>query len=80
MDIINVIEMVGKSNMSVNSFIIMENSVRRDNDKNKKIEKAENLFVKMGGENGMIDSDIDYCLENGYFENGDYRLFLIWSE
>lgn len=78
--ILNVIELIGDSNMKVNSFIFREDSVRRDEVNKRRIREAENLFIRMAEENGMLERETEYCLENGIFELGDYKLFLIWSE
>lgn len=80
MEIINVVEVIGQGNMKVNSFVIIENSVRTDKNTKRKIKAAEDLFVKLAQENGMVDDDIEYCLDSGYYELEDYHLYLIWSE
>jgi hypothetical protein len=38
--------------------------------------EAEALFKKIAKENGMEDSDIEICLEDGLYEDGDYQIFL----
>ncbi len=37
-------------------------------------------FVKLAKDNSMDDTDIDTCIEEGLFEEGDYQVFLIHSE
>ena len=64
-----VIEYTGGAIFSVRSF-------SEDKEGNK---EAEALFVKLAKDNGMDDTDIDACLEDGLFEEGDYQIFLIHS-
>lgn len=42
--------------------------------------EAEALFKKIAKENGMEDSDIGICLEDGLYEDGDYQIFLTRSK
>lgn len=42
--------------------------------------EAEALFKKIAKENGMEDSDVEICLEDGLYENGDYQIFLTRSK
>ena len=65
-----VIEYTGGAISSVRSF-------SEDKEGNK---EAEALFVKLAKDNGMDDTDIDTCVEEGLFEEGDYQIFLIHSE
>jgi hypothetical protein len=65
-----VIEYTGSEIHSVRSF-------SEDKEGNK---EAEALFVKLAKDNGMDDPDIDVCLEEGLFEEGDYQIFLVHSE
>ncbi len=67
---VNVIEYTGVTITSLRSF-------SEDKDGNK---EAEALFVKLAKDNGMDDTDIDTCIEEGLFEEGDYQVFLIHSE
>lgn len=41
--------------------------------------EAEELFEKIALKNGAKKEDIDYHIENGYFENGTYTLLLVHS-
>lgn len=75
MDIINVVEFVEPNQVKIDSFYIFNEKTRQN-----KVEQAENLFVTKARENGMIPSDERYHLENGIFELGNYKLFLVWSE
>jgi hypothetical protein len=65
-----VIEYTGSEIHSVRSF-------SEDKEGNK---EAEALFVKLAKDNGMDATDIDACLEEGLFEEGDYQIFLVHSE
>jgi hypothetical protein len=65
-----VIEYTGGEIQSVRSF-------SEDKEGNK---EAEALFVKVAKDNGMDDTDIDACLEDGLFEEGDYQIFLVHSQ
>jgi hypothetical protein len=65
-----VIEYTGGGIHSVRSF-------SEDKEGNK---QAEELFVKVAKDNGMDDIDIDACLADGLFEEGDYQIFLVHSQ
>lgn len=41
---------------------------------------AEALFVKVARGNGMDNTDLDTCIEEGLFEEGDYQIFFVQSE
>ena len=74
MDIINVIESIdGK--LTVNAFPIY-----RKQSRDKLIAQAVDTFEKCIMENSASTSqEIDEFVEDGYFEKGDYKLYLIWS-
>lgn len=42
--------------------------------------EAEALFKKIAKENGMEDADVEFSLEDGLYEDGDYQIFLIRSK
>jgi len=67
---VNVIEYTGGAVVSVRSF---------SEDKEGKKE-AKAFFEKVAKDNGMDDTDIDTCLEEGLYEEGDYQVFLVHSE
>jgi hypothetical protein len=67
---VNVIEYTGGAIQSIRSF--SEDKAGNN--------EAETLFVKLAKENGMDDTDIGACLEEGLFEEGDYQIFLAHSE
>lgn len=77
---INVIELFGETDMHVNSFILFSESIKRETTNKKRIKKAEDLFVKLAKENGASFEEVLYSIESGYYERGDYKLFLIWNE
>ena len=70
MQTVNVIEYSGGAITSLRSF-------SEDKDGNK---EAEALFEKVAKDNGMDDSDLDACIADGLFEEGDYQVFLVHSE
>ena len=43
------------------------------------VNKAEAMFNSMAVENGMDPSDLEDCLMDGLYEQGDYQLFLVHS-
>ncbi len=67
---VNVIEYSSGAITSLRSFT-------EDKEGNK---AAEALFQKLAKDNGMDDSDLDACLEDGLFEEGDYQIFIVHSE
>jgi hypothetical protein len=67
---VNVIEYTGGAVLSLRSF-------SEDKEGNK---EAQALFEKVAKDNGMDDNDLDNCLEEGLFEEGDYQIFIIHSE
>lgn len=72
--VINVIEKNGDSILSVTTFIIDDTSREKEIVKN-----AEDLFSQKAAENG-VGSGIEDLIEDGYYLNGDYGLFLTWSD
>jgi|GEM_PF-2287084 len=42
--------------------------------------KAEELFSKVAKENGAHDDELPAFLEEGYYETGNYQLFLVHSD
>ena len=65
--ILNVIERPLSNNISVESFA--------DNE----VEEAEINFSTKALENGCLKEDVETYLEAGYYENGHYELYLVWS-
>ena len=70
MKTVNVIEYTGGAIISLRSF----------SEDKEGIKEAEALFEKVAKDNGMDDSDLDACLADGLFEEGDYQIFLTHSE
>ena len=68
--IVNVIEYVEDDITGVTSF-------SSDQAGNK---EAEEHFAACAKENGALDEDIESFIEDGYFEQGNYQLFLIHSD
>ena len=76
MKIINVIEYIGQTISSVNSFPILS-----DVNEQNQVDKAEQLFTAKAKENGMNEDDKDSYIEDGSFSDGhEYQVFLVWSE
>ena len=67
---VNVIEYTGGAVLSLRAF-------SEDKEGNK---EAQALFEKVAKDNGMDDNDLDSCLEEGLFEEGDYQVFIVHSE
>jgi len=66
---VNVVEMTDDYTMSINSF--------EDNEDGNK--EANSMFTKCALENGCSNEDVDSFIEDGYFEQGTYQLFIIHS-
>lgn len=76
MRVINVIESAFEIPVkSIQSFGIFEEQLSQD-----VVEKAEKLFVELAVENGAIEIDAESCIEDGYYNNGDYTVSIVWSE
>ncbi len=75
MRILNVIEIVDGSILSIDSFVI-----NNDLEEQERVKKAETLFAKKAIENGVSESSVENCIEDGYFAQGDYLLSLTWSD
>ena len=66
-DVINVVEYVKDDLVGVTSFSNDEEGVK----------EAEAHFTKCAKDNGIYDiQDIDSFIEDGYFEQGEYQLFI----
>jgi len=76
MDIINVIETVNGTVLSIESFVVEEEQLS-----NEVVEKAEELFTAKALENGAKPDDIETHIEDGYYENNgfSYVVNLVWS-
>lgn len=66
---VNVIEYFNGTIQEVNAF----------NDDPTGNAEAELLFERKANENGMLKADLDDCLAEGIFEEGDYQVFLVHS-
>jgi len=66
---VNVIEMVDDDLLGITSFT-------DDEDGNK---EAEARFHQCAIEHGCSDEDVESFIEDGYFEQGTYQLFLTHS-
>ena len=77
MQIINVLEIVNGIPSQIESFPIWEEQLSQD-----VIKEAEELFVEMIKYHtpDILEEDIDYCLEEGSYDNGNGKeVYLIWS-
>ena len=76
MEIINVIETVGGTVLSIESFIIKD-----EEQKTELVEKAETLFTAKAVENGAKPDDMPIHIEDGFYENDgfSYVTNLVWS-
>lgn len=75
MKIINVIEIVEGSVTNVKSFPIVNPL-----DEKERVLLAESVFAKIAEENGAPEEEMESFLEDGSFSEGDYSVFLSWSE
>jgi len=73
--IINVIEVINDSISSVESFIIPDNLQEKE-----RVKAAEKLFSEKAIENGASKNDMEDLLDNGYYTQDNYGVFLVWSE
>ena len=91
--ILNVIEVVDGSVLSVNSFMtnvfpidlknmsnLLGNKPLEDVTEQSIVTEAEQLFIAKAKKNGLGDNDVDFHLEEGSFKNDNYSVFLTWSE
>lgn len=78
MDVINVLELYNGVPAFINSFVIMDND-----DESKKVEEAQNLFIRLIESNLMETlSDKDksnYIEEANYDDQNGYEIYLSWS-
>ena len=66
---VNVVELFGNKQITIKSFTETLNGN----------EETIKLFTEIVKENGAQDNWIDFYIENGYFEYGDYKAFIIHS-
>jgi hypothetical protein len=67
---VNVMEMANDDLLGVTSFI----------DDQEGNQEAEALFRERAIENGCEEKDVDSFIEDGYWEEGTYQIFLSHSE
>jgi hypothetical protein len=72
MDTVNIIEKTGEAQVTVRSW-------HEDDYGNTKAEECFGEIMKEHDTN-VTDEDVNICLDNGYYEQGDYQLFLVHSE
>lgn len=75
MRIINVVEMVDNSIISLRSYLIEEDQLSQE-----VIERAEEDFSNCAIENGCSEDEVDDFVENGNYLNDNYSVFLTWSD
>lgn len=66
---VNVVEYIGDSLSSIRSFT--------DDEQGNK--EANEMFGRIAKENGGDESEMEFYLEEGYYETGDYQLFITHS-
>lgn len=77
-EIVNVTEIINGVSSAPKSFIIT-----KEKDRNKIVEKAEKLFIRLALKNGMSkeDSESTFVLDDGCFDNNNgYEVIINWSE
>lgn len=77
--IVNVIEMIDGTISSIDTFIIPHGTAPYSPVEQKIVGQAEKLFSEIAQENGMNKDELDTYLEDGYFETGDYKVVIHWS-
>jgi len=75
MKIINVIEVVDGTILSVDSIVIPDDSQEKE-----RVAVAEKLFSDKAKENGASENDMEDLIEDGNYVQGDYSVFLTWSD
>ena len=76
MRILSIIETTTETHVkSIASFAIYEEQLSQYI-----VEKAETLFIKLAVENGAIEEDAEACIEDGYYNNGDYTVSIVWTD
>ena len=76
MRIINIVESTSNEIESIESFCVIEEQLV-----DAVVKQAEKLFLIKALENGAHEEDFntEQLLDDGYFENGDYNVSIIWS-
>ena len=69
---INVTEMADDAILGITSF-------STDEEGKAEAEERFRFCVKENGEN-VTDEEIEDCIEDGYFEQGNYQVFITWSD
>ena len=76
MRIINVLEIINGIPERIESFAIYEEQFSQDI-----VERAEQFFMSLAIENGYMDFDNEFILDEGNYDDGNgYEIYLIWSE
>jgi hypothetical protein len=77
MRVINIIEIVDNNTQGIESFAVWEDQLSAD-----VVDKAEELFIAKARENGFDGGRFDGAdiIENGYYQNGNYSVNLVWSD
>jgi hypothetical protein len=77
--IVNVIELSDNTVLGVNTFVVPDGVEPHSKEEQKTVDLAEKLFNEMAQANGMDKDDLEDCLDNGYFEEGTYKVVIHWS-
>ncbi len=77
--IVNVIEMTDKDITSIDTFVMPEGVEPYSAKEKEIVQKAEKLFSAKALENGADKDDIEACIEDGSYDDGDYKVLIYWS-
>ncbi len=74
-DVITIIEYASETIQGTKLFPVFDKAKKSD-----VVYAAENDFISKEKQNGMEDNEVTDSLDDGLYENGDYQVFLYWSE
>lgn len=77
--IVNVIEIIEGNVSGIDTFVVPTTVKAHSKEEQKIVDVAEKLFAKIAKQNGMKSKDLDACLEDGFFEEGTYKVVIHWS-
>lgn len=65
--------------IGIDTFVIPEGVEPHSKEEQKIVAVAEKLFGEMAAENGMDEDELEPCLDDGFYENGTFKLIIHWS-
>ncbi len=74
MQVLNVIE-IFEGCLGIKSFGVADEQLLSET-----VSEAEEMFTKLLEERDVDSDDIDVALENGYYSDNVYSLYLVWSD